>query len=168
MAFLFGTCTWDYMITFEGLPGKVDSVCDDVFFSPASPVPLKRVAKKSLQDPFTLASGFCDECTKCNPLKHPATKKNKLENLNKPFYFPSANTPTRFEIVPTPCRKRHPTMHPSLRSLTVSKKRPTLSTCTWIHIGAKSFENERHPSDRDQVDGWRILPPPGSFTMVFP
>lgn len=65
--------TWLHLRVFrEKWTACVTTMC---FFSPASPVPIKRVANKSLQDPFTLASGFCDECTKCNPLKHPQQKK---------------------------------------------------------------------------------------------
>lgn len=81
--------TWLHLRVFrEKWTACVTTMC---FFSPA-PVPMKRVTKNSLQDPFTLASGSCDECTTCNPLKHPQPKKQAWK-LKQTILFSHLLTP---------------------------------------------------------------------------
>ena len=105
------------------------------------------------------------------PLKLP--QKNKFGNLNKSFSSHLLKPQPRLHLsnpfrnsidIQPPIPTKFPKIQ--LRSLTVSKKRPTLSTCTWIHIGAKSFNSMGFPRQKGLSSHHQLLFSSGKMLVL--
>lgn len=133
------------MITFEGLPGRVVAcdVCDDVLFLRLLLFPWKGWQKSHFRIHSPLLQGFV--------MNVPTVQKSKLGNLNKPFYFPSSNAPTRFN-------------HPSISEVADRLQKATHV----VHVHVDTHRSQILPKRTGPIRHGACRYPPGKDHISYP